>query len=152
MSSVGGSYYVEKWQKGSSPAKKWKSRQKRGGADKIRERLIRKKGGKIVLPFYFLHCPLARPRYIWTSPLFGLLGSKCSGSMGLGAFLKNMFLSGRATKSTFKHRTVSHGSVIWSWWWRRLFAHVRRSQYSWAKMPDVIQCNTLVNVKQEGRS
>ena len=50
--------------KEAAQQKSERAQQKRGGADKIRERLICKKGGKIVLPFYFLHFPLARPRYI----------------------------------------------------------------------------------------
>ena len=39
---------------------------------------------------------------------FGLLGSKCSSTLGLRAFLKNHVPSGRIIKSTFKHI----GSVI----------------------------------------
>ena len=62
--------------------------------------------------FLLLALPACQTQIHLNIPLFGLLGSKCSGSMGMGAFLKNMFLSGRATKSTFEHRTVSHGSVI----------------------------------------
>ena len=154
MSSVGGSYYVEKWQKGSRLAKKWKNPQKRGRRQN-KGKVDPQERRKDRPSFLLLALPTCQTQIHLNISPFGLLGSKCSSTCG--EWGKTMFTLSKALSSTWVghlilmmmktlcpclavHNTVepkclmlhsaihlwmsNKGSVSWCWW--RLFVHVWR--------------------------
>ena len=93
--------------------------------------------------FLLLALPTCQTQIHLNIPPFGVLASKCSNTWGLRVFLRKHVSFWQDNQ---KQHLQAHGSVIWSWCWWRLFAHGWRSHYSWAKMLDVTQCNTVMDV------
>ena len=88
--------------KRKQPSKKVKEPTKKGGAPTKKGKVDPQERLKDRPSFLLLALPTCQTQIHLNIPPFGVLGSKCSSTLGMRLFLKNMFLSVRTTKSTFK--------------------------------------------------